>query len=185
MIELNREAISALEKSRGRAGLPKTSFDVFALFEDIKRRDFSVHAGREIDLYFVDSSVLTTVVVPPGRRAVSLYVHELLNHMDTPREVMEHVIKHGLVHLDVPPYVADGKLVQHPPEFWERLREIAPQHEAAWAWIAIVLGDDIQVRQRAGRVDVARRWAENWDARRPSLDEMKDLLELAVVKPVI
>ena len=70
-----------------------------------------------IALYFVTRGPLACVVF--SEDAATIYIHQLLNHPDTPAEVITWILKHELLHLRIPPISINGKEVQHPPRFWE------------------------------------------------------------------
>ena len=82
--------------------------------------------------------------------------HPVLNHPQTPIEVLRFIAKHELTHIVRPPRFIDGYFDTHPPEFWELEVEIAPEHYAVWAWIRRNLGRCLR-REEPG-IRVTRRW---------------------------
>lgn len=61
--------------------------------------------------------------------------HPVLNHPETPVEVLRFIAKHELTHLARPGRLIDGAYESHPPEFWEHEYAIGPERYAVWAWI--------------------------------------------------
>ena len=58
--------------------------------------------------------------------AAEIVMHPLLNHPETPVEVVRHIVLHELLHLWIRPEEIDGKLVMHPPEFWQAEKRYVP-----------------------------------------------------------
>lgn len=54
--------------------------------------------------------------------------HPVLNRPDVPEEVVRFIAKHEVAHISV---LRPG----HPPEFWAKESEVAPERVAAWRWI--------------------------------------------------
>jgi hypothetical protein len=61
--------------------------------------------------------------------------HPVLNHPQTPIEVLRFVAKHELAHVARPPRAVCGEYEAHPPEFWKLEAAVAPERRAAWWWI--------------------------------------------------
>ncbi|MCX6996480.1 MAG: hypothetical protein NTV49_05220 [Kiritimatiellaeota bacterium] len=74
---------------------------------------------------------ITLSDAPPGW----IGLHALLNRPDTPAAVWRYILTHELLHSVVPPVVVNGKAIMHPPEFWAREQELAPERGAAWGWL--------------------------------------------------
>lgn len=68
----------------------------------------------------------------PGRHIIVF--HPILNRPGTPIEVVRFIAKHELAHAARPPRVADGTVLDHPPEFWALEIVVAPERYAAWTW---------------------------------------------------
>lgn len=92
----------------------------------------------------------------------SIYIHQLLNHSDTPVEVVRLIFKHELLHLRIPPTWVAGKEVQHPPEFWKAERAIAPERNSVWEWVWVNFGKCLRRRPRLQQIDVGPRWKKLW-----------------------
>jgi len=82
--------------------------------------------------------------------------HPVLNHPQTPIDVLRFLAKHELTHIARPPRLIGGYVDTHPPEFWEHEVEIAPERYAVWAWIRQNLGQCLR-REETG-IHVMRRW---------------------------
>jgi hypothetical protein len=70
-----------------------------------------------------------------GRDRHMVVFHPVLNHPQTPAEVVRFICKHELTHIARPPRAVHGAWAMHPPEFWEHEATIGPERFAAWAWI--------------------------------------------------
>jgi hypothetical protein len=58
--------------------------------------------------------------------------------------VIEHVLRHELLHLKIPAREIDGKLVHHPPEFWEAEQALVPWKSASWGWMVLAFWEVIK-----------------------------------------
>lgn len=132
--------------------LPLTSVDVSQLLGQVVSRHFAelpmVPAVR-----FVQSGPLASIVYGPERRP-AIYLHAVLNHADVPEYVFEYILKHELIHLEVPPRQIAGRRVGHPPEFFERECRIAPERSEAWGWLLDVLGHRLRIRKSQDCMEV-------------------------------
>lgn len=70
-----------------------------------------------------------------GQHGHLIVVHPVLNHPQTPVEVLRFIFKHELTHIVRPGRTSHGKYEAHPPEFWKHEFAIAPERDAAWRWI--------------------------------------------------
>ena len=115
------------------------------------------------EVFFIDRGPLACIYLQTGRPTI--YVHSLLNHPATPKAVISLVCKHELLHVRIPPREVEGRLRQHPPEFWEAERSLAPEQNEAWEWVWRARGQWLRLRPRLERIDVRRNWKEVWDTR--------------------
>ncbi len=129
-----------------------TSASLDKLAEEIRQRHFpklpSVPA-----IHFVESGTLACLVKSPNRPP-RIYLHAVLNNDDVPHCVYTFVLKHELLHLEVQSREIDGKMVSHPPEFFDRERQIAPERDEAWKWIGRTLWPRLKFRPRQECIDV-------------------------------
>ncbi len=84
---------------------------------------------------FIDS--LAFIEDDPESRTARITLHSVLNHPSTPLQVIAGIFKHEVLHLTVRPREIDGKLITHPPEFWEKERELIPEMSEVWFWLWI------------------------------------------------
>lgn len=61
--------------------------------------------------------------------------HPVLNHPQTPVEVVRFIAKHELIHLVYPPAWIDFSLEMHSPAFWAMEAAVGPERFAVWSWI--------------------------------------------------
>ncbi len=99
-----------------------------------------------------------------GRDRHVVTFHPVLNHPETPREVVRFLSKHELTHLVCPGRNIGGWYTAHPPEFWDHEDSIAPEQQAAWAWIHNNLRHCMRHDHRGVVID--RRWRALRDGRR-------------------
>jgi len=122
------------------------------LAEEIRQRHFpklpSVPA-----IHFVESGTLACLVESPNRPP-RICLHAVLNNDDVPHCVYAFVLKHELLHLQVQSREIDGKMVSHPPEFFDLERQIAPERDEAWKWICRTLWPRLKFRPRQECIDV-------------------------------
>ncbi|MBI2765172.1 MAG: hypothetical protein HYX53_04580 [Chloroflexi bacterium] len=82
--------------------------------------------------------------------------HPVLNHPQTPVEVLRFLCKHELTHLVCSGSFIDGRFEAHDDAFWEHERKVGPEGFAVWRWIRANIGSS--VHYRGGRLGVSRRW---------------------------
>ena len=124
-----------------------------AIVEEVRRLHLPTLAASP-DWYFVDQGPLACIDADSG----TIYVHNVLNHADSPTEVLRFIAKHELLHLIVSPSLVAGRMKDHPPEFWHQERAIAPEGSEMWAWIWLNLGSCLWSRPRLGQLDVRPNW---------------------------
>lgn len=117
------------------------------LVEEV-RAEYFPHISAPVDIAFVAWDSLCCIYTRAawtGERP-RIFVHQLLNHPATPREVMRFILKHELLHCVVLPRQIDGRMQDHPPEFWTAEAALGPERVGAWRWIdanfAACLGSD-------------------------------------------
>jgi len=98
--------------------------------------------------------------------AAHIYLHSLLNHPETPRTVVEFVLTHELLHLQIRPRVVVDRRVDHPPEFWAREAELAPRRRLCWAWLRLNFGECLKRDARRERLQILPRKAKSLMAQR-------------------
>lgn len=119
------------------AGYPEISFlsfDALALLASIQR-EMGLDAVGPITFSLQTMKTLACIYCQPGRFGGDICFHSLFNRPDVPQPVIEHVLRHELLHLMIPPREIDGKLIIHPPEFREAEEVLIPWKSASWAWM--------------------------------------------------
>ena len=125
------------------------------LLEEV-RRDYLPQVHHRLELYFVRRGPLACIC--HDETTGTVYVHEVLNLSETPAEVILAICKHELLHMVIPGRAVKGRVTSHPPEFWARERELAPERDVAWEWVWTNAGDCLRRRPRLERIDVISRW---------------------------
>lgn len=154
-----RESKKLAEALR-QPSIPLLSFSITEMLGDI-RTDFFSELEHDIRIHFVTRGPLACI--DAKENAATIYIHQLLNHIDTPPEVFSLILKHQLLHLWVPPTSINGKLKQHPPEFWDAEKTICPERRFAWIWMRENLSASFHRRPRLERIDVGGNWKEIWN----------------------
>ena len=147
-----------LWRSRVRPYLNFTAFSVRGVLDEVRRQHFA-ELHHDVEFRFVNRGTLGCICFADD--TARIYAHQVLNHKDTPTEVISLICKHELLHLVIPSTTVRDREVQHPPEFWAREREIAPERKLAWAWIWTNLWSCLKHRPRLERIDVLPKWRES------------------------
>jgi hypothetical protein len=72
--------------------------------------------------------------------------------------------------------VTGERTIDHPPEFWEAEKAIAPERRLIWGWIREDLWDCLKERRDLERIDVRPRWRRTWNRSFRDLAEIRELL---------
>ena len=86
-----------------------------------------------------------------------IHISSLFNRLDTPLEILTHIIKHEFIHLIIHPREVDGERKSHPPEFWALEHQISPQHRTCWNWIGYNFGEWIKRDQKKEKTRVLKK----------------------------
>lgn len=136
----------------------RTSVDVPALVEEVRALSFPRVPGP-VPVFFATHRPLACAITQPGELAFpAVYIHQVLNHPETPVEVLRFVVKHELLHLAIPPKRTGRRVQTHPREFWDAEARIAPEALLAWRWVEENLGQCLSKRWRAEGIHVTRAW---------------------------
>ena len=174
MIVQDISEVKKIAKARSRTYLWYTAFSVGKLLDEIRGQHFpQVPPG--IEVCAVDRGSLACICDDPG--GATIYVHQLLNHSDTPIEVFQSIHKHELLHLVFPPREIEGMTRMHPPEFWEAERVLCPERRIAWEWLWYNLSDCLKRRPRLERLDVLGCWKKVWSRPKSSIEEVRGLFD--------
>jgi len=173
MIIQDATEIEKITKAHSRNYLWYTPFSVVKLLDEIRGRDFP-QVQSIVDVCSVDRGSLACICQYSNE--ANIYIHQILNHPDTPIEVFQTIHKHELLHLIIPPREIGGKQRSHPPEFWEAERDLCPERVIAWAWIWENLSDCLKRRPHLERIDVLRCWKRIWSSPRLGIEEVEGYL---------
>lgn len=148
-----------LELALSRPSLTFLAFSPSRLLAEIQA-DLFPDVRHRVRVDFVTEGPLACIAHTDDE--ASIYIHQLLNHSDTPIEVIRLILKHELLHLRIGPTCNNGKTVFHPPEFWTAERDIAPEHDSAWAWIWVNFALCLKRQPKQERIQVRPRWKRTW-----------------------
>ncbi len=142
------------------AGYPEISFlsfDVLALLASIQT-EMVLDAVGPVTFSLQTMQTLACIRWEQGKSGGDIFFHSLFNRPDVPKPVIEHVLRHELLHLKIRPREIDGKLVHHPPEFWEAEQALVPWKSASWGWMILAFWEVIKMDIPDERVWVKKSW---------------------------
>ena len=143
---------------RFQPAFERTSVSIAGVVEEVRARWFP-EVAAPVPVFFATHDPLACAITHDRELAFpAVYYHQVLNHPETPVEVLRFIAKHELIHFVVPPRQRGRFLDPHPPEFWEREDEIAPEARLAWAWIWANLHTCLKSRARLRSPKVTRAW---------------------------
>jgi len=131
------------------------SFLPYAIDEVVAsvRADYFPLLTVETPVVFADGRPIACIA-DAGSATPVIYIHPALSRPETPPEVLRFIIKHELLHIEVPSVRSGRRVLHHPPAFWEREWEIAPESRECWAWLRQTLGDWLVVNHGAQSAEV-------------------------------
>ena len=83
-------------------------------------------------------------------------INSILNHPNTPIEVISHILTHELLHLEIFPRTIENKKTYHPPEFWEKEKLISQNSSHTMAWVYLHFHHYIKVDKENERITVKK-----------------------------
>jgi hypothetical protein len=155
MIVESFEELRRLAKARIQPSLPLDELLWLDTLNSIKT-EFFPELTSSISFYFIRRGPLACIWV---EKAV-IYIHEVLNDSDIPKDVISLIFKHELLHMVVRPRMVDGVQKIHPPEFFENEGLIAPERQQAWDWIWVNLGFCLKPNKKKEGIYVRPNWKE-------------------------
>ena len=162
-----------LAQARVQPNLCFVPFSIQTTLAEIQARHFpEINADTEI--HFVSEGSLACVHLIDT--APVIYLHQVLNHVDTPLEVVSHICKHELLHLRIRPGMESGKMRQHTKAFWEAEKSLSRERDKAWAWIWINLSTCLKSRPKLERVDVLPKWKDVWNRPKVSIELVETMV---------
>ena len=104
-----------LRRERIRPTLPFSVFSVREILDKVKS-DLFPEITIPVHLWFVTRGPLACIV--DHGPSAEIFVHQLLNHPNTPEEIFRTIVIHELLHFRIP-LVYEGETIrQHPQELW-------------------------------------------------------------------
>ncbi|HXG89159.1 MAG TPA: hypothetical protein VNJ02_12550 [Vicinamibacterales bacterium] len=156
LISWGASARRRLARARRQPLLPFGHSSFNELLEATRRTRLpEIH--HSLEAWFVADGPLACIGTPSEGKAVIL-IHDLLNDPGTPAVVWELIALHELLHLAVPPRELNGRVSDHPPEFFEREAQLNPTRQEAWDWIWERFGTVLRVDKEREGVMVRRDW---------------------------
>jgi hypothetical protein len=128
------------------AGYPEISFLSFDVLDLLARiqHEMGLDAVGPVTFSLQTMQTLACIRWEQGKPGGDIFFHSLFNRPDVPQQVIEHVLRHELLHLKIRPRMIDDKLVHHPPEFWEAEQALAPWKSASWGWMVLAFWEVIK-----------------------------------------
>ena len=108
-----------------------------------------------------------------AEQTAKIRVHEILNRGDTPRDIFEHILIHEMLHIVIRPREIGGRMVHHPPEFWDAELRLSPARSIAWDWLHRSLLPWLKIDKRREQTLVLRGWHKGPHHPFPSLEEVR------------
>ena len=72
--------------------------------------------------------------------------------------MVEHILKHELLHILIRPRQIDGRMAVHPPEFWAEEKRISPSRDEVWDWLHIALIAHLKIDEKREAAMIRRGW---------------------------
>jgi len=119
------------------------SFDVLALLVKLQQ-EMGLDSVGPVSFSLQTMETLACIRWEHGKPGGDVFFHSLFNRPDVPQPVIEHVLRHELLHLKIPAREIDGKLLHHPPEFWEAEQALVPWKSASWGWMVLAFWEVIK-----------------------------------------
>ena len=156
--------------------LPFLDFDLSALLQEVISRDFpNLETSVSVSFFkAVLSQTETLANVALGARAAKIRIHEILNRSDTPRDIIEFILVHEMLHMVIRPRQTDGRTVQNPPEFWEAELRLFPARRLAWDWLSWTLIPWLKSDGKRERTLVLRGWHKGARRSFPTIEEVRE-----------
>ena len=158
---------------KGHSEIGFFSFDLYELLK-LVREQFPEQRDRRIGVWVQKQRSLASVWSEDD--SATIVLHSVLNHPQTPEEVVTYILKHELLHLEVPPREVDGKLKSHPPEFFEAEDLVSPERRTSTFWLNSVLRYCLKVEKKHEYIRVKRNWKEYLDRDRPCFEKAAEML---------
>ncbi|MGE5597737.1 MAG: hypothetical protein ACM3S1_17060 [Hyphomicrobiales bacterium] len=147
-------------RSLYQPALERTIVPIAEVVEDIRVR-FLPEVPGPVPVFFATHDPLACAIDhDPELAFPAVYYHQVLNHPETPLEVLQFIAKHELLHYVVKPIQIGRRWEHHPDEFWEMEDRIGPEGRLVWAWLWANLHTCLKRRTLLREIYVTRRWRE-------------------------
>ena len=131
----------------------------FSLIDElISVRDewFPALEGR-VDVGFDSHRALASIhVMEQGPLLAQIRLSYALDRPEVPLPVIRAILKHEMIHCEIRPEHNCGGWVSHPPAFWRREWEVAPEMRRVWQWVRANLGYCLRSCPETEGVEVVR-----------------------------
>jgi hypothetical protein len=164
-----------LYRKFGEPELPIFDFSLPVLLREVKG-DFPDLLSKRITIWLRIQPTLATVHRDGDEVVIDL--HAVLNHAQTPEQVIGFILRHELLHMIIPNREVNGNVTSHPPEFWDVERTF-PDRVPAINWLFVTLGSCIRVNKKQECIFVTGEWKRRMDGKRLSLNQVMDILNPA------
>jgi hypothetical protein len=159
----------------GEPQLPMFSFSLPSLLNEV-RGEFPELLSKRVTVWLRIQPTLATVQLDDNEVVINL--HAVLNHAQTPEQVIRFILRHEMLHMIIPPREVDGVVVSHPPEFWAVERGF-PDRVPVWTWLTVSLGSCMRSNKKQQRTLITRGWKTRMYGRRLSLNQVMDIVKPA------
>ena len=150
-----------MDHSRKRpSGHPEISFLPFDVVELLAKlqHEMDLDSIGPVSVTLQSMETLACIRWEQGSPGAIIFLHSLFNRPDVPQSVIEHVLRHELLHLKIPARLIGGKLVHHPPEFWEAEQSLVPWKSTSWSWMVLAFWDAIKIDINKECIWVKKSW---------------------------
>ncbi|TXT49281.1 MAG: hypothetical protein FD137_744 [Spirochaetes bacterium] len=155
-----------------QSDLPLFSFDMYEVLEEAKGK-FTDKVFNPVDVFIIKQATLACIQMDGTRQAISL--HRLLNHCETPREIIKFIFIHELIHIIIPSELNGGKIVMHTVKFWEEEKRIIPERNLYWGWMYFHFFPLFRKEKESEGIFIRRGWEKTMAHSRLSLQGYLDL----------
>lgn len=154
------------------SGYPEISFLPFDIVELLAKfqHEMNLDSVGPVSITLQKIEHVAYICWEQGSPGASIFLHSLFNRPDVPQSVIEHVLRHELLHLKIPARVIDGKLVHHPPEFWKAEQAFVPWKASSWSWMVLAFWDVIKIDINKECIWVKKTWKKLQNHPYPSWD---------------
>jgi hypothetical protein len=151
------------------------NFSLPCLLNEV-RGEFPELLSRRVTVWLRIQPTLATVHLDDNEVVINL--HAVLNHAQTPEQVIGFILRHEMLHMIIPPRRVEGVVLSHPPEFWAAERDF-PDRVPVWNWLTVSLGPCMRTDKKQQRTLITREWKKRMNGRRLTLSQVMDIVKPA------